>query len=352
MQNHLYVISFTVGSESGLALVSAQDDKSAFQILKNGGSRNGAGYSLVQIRDIGMTCDCHYGLLMESFVNALVAYDAIMNAANKLVGPKGDKGDDGLAVDAVKYTSQSLTDGQKSQARDNIGATPPEIFWAIFDETPYLEVLDAHNSGKICVCKYDGHMYYLSGLYRNGDYYLIYFDELEGSFNADSVTLTVFVRSDDHWDCETGYFVVGENSATDWNDKYTKPLTGIPASDLANGVVPVISTDISSDATSDTKTVSPKAVKSYVDEHNDKFVIHITDDNMEGEWELDGTTAEDVNAAYDSGKRLLISANVAGGNDFESQVLSVSDDRGGFGLILYFINGDSGSIESITVEES
>ena len=49
---------------------------------------------------------------------------------------------------------------------------------------------------------------------------------------------------------------------------YSKPPTGIPASDLANGViptVPTISTDISSDASSDTKTVSPKAVKTFVE---------------------------------------------------------------------------------------
>lgn len=88
---HLYVISFTVGAESGLALVAAQDEKSAFQILKNGGSRHCDGYSLVQIRNIGMSTNCHYGLLMESFVNALEAYDAIVKAAERII--KGDKGD-------------------------------------------------------------------------------------------------------------------------------------------------------------------------------------------------------------------------------------------------------------------
>ena len=88
---HLYVISFTVGAESGLAMVTAQDEKSAFQILKNGGSRHCEGYSLIQIRDIGMTTSCNYGLLMESFVNAMEAYDAIVEAAQRII--KGDKGD-------------------------------------------------------------------------------------------------------------------------------------------------------------------------------------------------------------------------------------------------------------------
>ena len=92
---HLYVISFTVGSESGLAMVAAQDEKSAFQILKNGGSRNTDGYSLIQTRDIGMTANCHYGLLLESYVNALQAFDAIASVANYMVGPAGTPGKDG-----------------------------------------------------------------------------------------------------------------------------------------------------------------------------------------------------------------------------------------------------------------
>ena len=88
---HLYVISFTVSKEAGLALVAAQDEKSAFQILKNSGSRYCEGYSLIQIRDIGMSMSCSYGLLMESFVNAKEAYDAIVQAAQRII--KGDKGD-------------------------------------------------------------------------------------------------------------------------------------------------------------------------------------------------------------------------------------------------------------------
>lgn len=86
---HLYVISFVAGSESGLALVSAQDEKNAFQILKNSGSRCCDGYSLIQIRCLGEPSSCTYGLLMESFVNAKEAYDAIVHANNKIVGPRG-----------------------------------------------------------------------------------------------------------------------------------------------------------------------------------------------------------------------------------------------------------------------
>ncbi|MBO4718977.1 MAG: hypothetical protein J5658_03785 [Prevotella sp.] len=67
---------------------------------------------------------------------------------------------------------------------------------------------------------------------------------------------------------DTTHRVVTDTEKSTWNGKYSKPSTGIPASDLESGViptVPTISTDISTDATSDTKTASPKAVKTYVD---------------------------------------------------------------------------------------
>lgn len=49
---------------------------------------------------------------------------------------------------------------------------------------------------------------------------------------------------------------------------YQKPSGGIPGTDLATGVIPIvptISTDISTDGNDDTKTASPKAVKTYAD---------------------------------------------------------------------------------------
>lgn len=48
---------------------------------------------------------------------------------------------------------------------------------------------------------------------------------------------------------------------------YSKPNDGIPASDLANGIIPSvpdISTNVKTDKNSDTKTASPKAVYSEV----------------------------------------------------------------------------------------
>lgn len=60
---------------------------------------------------------------------------------------------------------------------------------------------------------------------------------------------------------------------------YSKPSGGIPASDLASGVIPTvpqISTNITTDASSNTKTASPKAVKDYVDANGMKVVTYGT----------------------------------------------------------------------------
>ena len=80
---NLYTIAFTVGAESGLALVAANNERDAFQILQNGGSRCHGHYKLTQIRCLGISSSCTYGLLMESFVNAMEAYNAIISVANR-----------------------------------------------------------------------------------------------------------------------------------------------------------------------------------------------------------------------------------------------------------------------------
>ena len=90
---YLYAIYFTVGAESGLALIAAPTERDAIQVLKSSGSRSACskGYTIIQTRDIGMTASCNFGILMESFVNAMEAYDALVKLANKFI--KGDKGD-------------------------------------------------------------------------------------------------------------------------------------------------------------------------------------------------------------------------------------------------------------------
>lgn len=95
--NNLYILSFTVGAESGLALAAAPDEYTAKQLLRNSGARNCCpdGYQFVQVRNLGLSSCPTFGLLLESYVNALVAYDAIVHMADKFL--KGEPGDSVLA---------------------------------------------------------------------------------------------------------------------------------------------------------------------------------------------------------------------------------------------------------------
>ncbi len=93
--NYLFAVSFTVFDQSGVALVSAPNASTAFQILKNQGRYNcnhGQDYILVQTRNLGLyTCLCPE-VLMESFVSALIAYDKFISKADSFVGPEGPQG--------------------------------------------------------------------------------------------------------------------------------------------------------------------------------------------------------------------------------------------------------------------
>ena len=95
--NNLYIMSFVVGADSGLAFVAASNESQAIQVLRNAGKYNGfpTKYQILQCRNIGMTLSISTQLLMESYVNALSAYDAFVSAITPFIGPKGDKGDRG-----------------------------------------------------------------------------------------------------------------------------------------------------------------------------------------------------------------------------------------------------------------
>ena len=87
-------MSFVVGADSGLAFICARNEKDAMRILQNSGRYNGTpeAYKAIQIRDIGMSSSMNSELLLESYVNALVAYDAIYNAVKIYTGPQGPEG--------------------------------------------------------------------------------------------------------------------------------------------------------------------------------------------------------------------------------------------------------------------
>lgn len=94
---HLYLISFTVGSESGLAMVAAYSESGAIDVLRSSGSRScvPGSYTVLQSRDIGMTSSCHFGLLLEVYVNAEQVYDAVIEALDKVTITGGGSGKDG-----------------------------------------------------------------------------------------------------------------------------------------------------------------------------------------------------------------------------------------------------------------
>lgn len=94
---YLYIISFTVRKDSGLAIVAASSEREAKTILTTSGryGRSIIKYNVIEIKCLGETCSCDYGLVMESYTNAEVAYAALVSVMDKIKGEKGDKGDKG-----------------------------------------------------------------------------------------------------------------------------------------------------------------------------------------------------------------------------------------------------------------
>ena len=91
------MVSFTARSQAGVAIIIATSETVAFSILKQSGVYNATpeDYKLTRSRNVGKYHGTSYGLVIESYTNALVAYDAIVSVADKIIGPKGDKGDKG-----------------------------------------------------------------------------------------------------------------------------------------------------------------------------------------------------------------------------------------------------------------
>ena len=128
-RTYFFVIQFTFRSESGLAIVLAGSDKEAFCILKNSGmhSAYGQGYKLVRIQNVGRyePVNCYgesYGLQLEAYTNAVVAYDAIKSVAKDIIGPQGEKGDTGEKGD--KGDPGSDADVTTENITNALGYTP------------------------------------------------------------------------------------------------------------------------------------------------------------------------------------------------------------------------------------
>lgn len=66
-----------------------------------------------------------------------------------------------LPTEVVTYVEQTLTEVQKQQARTNIGATAPEIFWATYGTTTVSEIDAAVTNGKMVFVEVDDRIYHL-----------------------------------------------------------------------------------------------------------------------------------------------------------------------------------------------
>lgn len=92
---YLFIIAFNVGGDSGLAMVSAERDSEAIQILRNSGKYNGypLDYVIRDYKKLGEIPNVRSELLLESYNNALGAYELLESTVKWLKGDKGDKGD-------------------------------------------------------------------------------------------------------------------------------------------------------------------------------------------------------------------------------------------------------------------
>lgn len=79
----LYVLSFSVDLNTGLALVSAENETKAFSVLRNSGLYNASPnkYVLNETQYIGTSHSMCYGLLYEAYTNAEVVYEAFKRLA-------------------------------------------------------------------------------------------------------------------------------------------------------------------------------------------------------------------------------------------------------------------------------
>ena len=171
--------------------------------------------------------------------------------------------------DAVKYVEQELTSEQKAQARSNIGAgtyskpaggiPASDMASGAIPEQIQSDWNQTDNTAK---------------------------DYIKNKPNIPSAVSDVVkytpqtLSSAQQEQARTNIGAGTSSFSGNYNDLSNKPT--IPT-------VPAISTDISADATSDTKTASPKAVKDYVDEHGGsdseavKFVAQTLDSTQKAQ---------------------------------------------------------------------
>lgn len=156
--------------------------------------------------------------------------------------------------------NQSLLGSGNITIQGGSGVT--ELFIAEYDVTPLADVLAAYNAGKLVVVD-DGNGYYYMP-YAFGDSYATFFTVS----SEDRIVTTIEVTSDG-WESneftlfdgnyvnlyntptipaalsdlssDSTHRLVTDTEKATWNGKYEKPANGIPASDIAAGVIPDVS---------------------------------------------------------------------------------------------------------------
>lgn len=143
---NVYILSFVAGKDTGLAIAAARSANEAFQLLKNYGNYNCRPdmYKLSNSLDLGLSTNIAPELLLESYVNALGAFDAFVKCVQKYTGPQGIPGKDGEdGKDGAKGDKgdKGDTGAQGPQGEQGIqGETGPEPFTDVeanvIDNTP------------------------------------------------------------------------------------------------------------------------------------------------------------------------------------------------------------------------
>ena len=85
---YFYLIDFTVNNETGLAMVVAVNTNAAIMMLRNGGKYNGKpqAYFINRIREVGKYKGPEQGLMLESYTNAMITYEAFVSIMGKIEG--------------------------------------------------------------------------------------------------------------------------------------------------------------------------------------------------------------------------------------------------------------------------
>lgn len=189
--NYLYILSFNVGGDSGIAIVSADTDSRAIQILRNSGKYNGhpLDYIIHNYVKLGEIACVRTELLLESYNNALGAFQLFEDSVKWIKGNKGDKGDSVVGPAAGFGEVEATVD-------DNIG-------------TPWVEVIA---TGPDVAKNFTFNFHNLKGRDGSGGVGTVVWGEIAGELPNQTDLSNALAA------------------------KYAKPSGGIPSTDLSSGV--------------------------------------------------------------------------------------------------------------------